>query len=100
MRAPLPISRIMLRTAAVWAAVACSGAADARESKYVAGADDLDRGDWAARRLIWPELAVAAPAVQVIAAATRLVPTDSTNRRLRMHPPRVGKGRYAAAQQK
>src|SRR5215471_14669334 len=98
MRAPLPISRIMLRTAAVWAAVACSGAADARESKYVAGVDDTDRGGWAARRLTWPALAVAAPAVPAIAAATRLVPTDSTNSRLRMHPPRGGKGRHAAAQ--
>src|SRR5215467_14817191 len=90
MRAPVPISRTILRTAALWAAVACSGAADARESKYVAGADDTDRGGWAAKRPTWPALAVAAPAVPAIAAATRLVPTDSTNSRLRMHPPRGG----------
>src|SRR5215470_14151495 len=94
MRAPVPISRTILRTAALWAAVACSGAADARESKYVAGVDDTDRGGWAARRPAWPALAVAAPAVPAIAAATRLVPTDSTNSRLRMHPPR-GRGKVA-----
>src|SRR5436190_23854177 len=90
MRAPLPISRTMLRTAAVWAAVACSGAADTRESKYVAEVDDTDRGGWAASRVTWPALAVAAPAVPAIAAATRLPPTDSTNSRLRMHPPGGG----------
>src|SRR5690242_5070612 len=68
MRAPLPIPRIMLRTAAVWAAVACRGAADTRESRYVAGVDDTDRGGWAARRVTWPAFAVAAPAVPAIEA--------------------------------
>jgi len=80
----------MLPTAAVWAAVARSGAADARESKNVAGADDTDPGGWAAGRVAWPALAVAAPAVPAIAATTRLMPTGSTNSQLRMHPPRVG----------
>src|SRR5512142_625667 len=88
--------RSMLRTAAVSAAVACRGAADTRESKYVAGADDTDPGGGELRRVTWPALAVAAPVVPAIAAAVRLTPADSTNRRLRMLPPRVGKVAAAA----
>src|SRR6266516_2937274 len=91
MRTPLPMPRSMVRTAADSAAVACRGAADTRESKNVAGAAGADPGGRAPRRVAWPALAVAAPAVPAIAAATRLMPTGSTNCRLRMLPPRVGK---------
>src|ERR1051326_1026429 len=83
--------RSMATTAADSAAGACRGAADTRESKYVAGAVDTDPAARAPGRPAWPALAVAAPALPAIAAATRLMPAGSTNRRLRMLPPRMGK---------
>src|SRR5215470_1824474 len=88
MRAPLPMARTMPRTAAVCVAVACRGGADARESKNAAGADAIGPGR-APGRAAWPALAVAVPADPAIAAATRLMPAGTTNRRLRMLPPRV-----------
>src|SRR2546423_1600015 len=93
MRAPLPTLCSRLCTAAVCAAVARSGAADARESKYADGDDGTAGGRAVVARLA---LAVAPPAVPAIAAAARLTPADSTNSRLRMLPPRVGKDRPAA----
>src|SRR5215467_777725 len=88
MRAPLPMARTMPRTAAVWVAVACRGRADTRESKYAAEAGAIGPGR-AAGRAAWPALAVALPAAPAIAAAARLMPADTTNRCLRILPPRV-----------
>src|SRR5215472_11259624 len=88
MRAPLPMARTMPRTAAVCVAVACRGAADARESKNTVGADAAGAGR-APGRAARPALAVAGPAVPAIAAAARQMPAGTTNRRLRMLPPRV-----------
>src|SRR5215472_14221266 len=96
MRAPLPMARTMLRTAAACTGVGRRGGADTRESKYVAGADDTAPGGLAPRWAACPALAVAVPVVPAIAAAARLMPTGITNRRLRMLPPVVGKDRPAA----
>src|SRR5215470_16426822 len=87
MRAPVPIARTMRRTAALCVAVACRGEADARESKNTAGPDVIGPSQ-APGRAAWPALAVAVPAVPAIAAAARLMPASTTNRRLRMLPPR------------